>query len=331
MSWWVFGVLALFAVILVVLQIGELDRFVALARGAKPGWLLLAAALQALTYVCAASVWHAALARVAAPRPLHSLVPLGVAKLFTDQALPSGGISGTFLVIRGLRRRGVPAPLAMSALLVGLLSFYAAYAAAALAALIVLQFHHGVGAAIVVVAALFAIFVVGVPISVLSLRWLPDGPWIDRLRRVPGAAPLLEAIAAAPTDPLRDPLLMAKTTALQLAIFLLDGATLYVMLRALNQAASPFSAFASFMLADVVATLGPIPLGLGVFEGVSVAMLNMTGASLEAALAATLLLRGFTFWLPMAPGLWLARRELGGAVPADLALRNTGGRRARSD
>jgi len=30
----------------------------------------------------------------------------------------------------------------------------------------------------------------------------------------------------------------------------------------------------------------------------------------EAALAATLLLRGLTFWLPMVPGLWLARREM---------------------
>ena len=31
---------------------------------------------------------------------------------------------------------------------------------------------------------------------------------------------------------------------------------------------------------------------------------------LEAALTATLLLRGLTFWLPMVPGLWLTRREL---------------------
>jgi hypothetical protein len=34
--------------------------------------------------------------------------------------------------------------------------------------------------------------------------------------------------------------------------------------------------------------------------------------AVEPALAATLLLRGFTFWLPMLPGLWLARRELRG-------------------
>src|SRR4029077_7979535 len=41
------------------------------------------------------------------------------------------------------------------------------------------------------------------------------------------------------------------------------------------------------------------------------------GVAIEAALAATLLLRGLTFWLPMVPGLWLARREIEpGGTPA---------------
>jgi hypothetical protein len=31
---------------------------------------------------------------------------------------------------------------------------------------------------------------------------------------------------------------------------------------------------------------------------------------LDAALAATLLLRALTFWLPMLPGIWLARLEI---------------------
>jgi len=39
------------------------------------------------------------------------------------------------------------------------------------------------------------------------------------------------------------------------------------------------------------------------------------GVEVEAALAATLLLRGLTFWLPMVPGLWLARREMAAFQP----------------
>jgi glycosyltransferase 2 family protein len=55
----------------------------------------------------------------------------------------------------------------------------------------------------------------------------------------------------------------------------------------------------------------PIPLGLGTFETACVGMLALLGVAIESALTATLLLRGLTFWLPMVPGLWLARREIG--------------------
>jgi len=45
-------------------------------------------------------------------------------------------------------------------------------------------------------------------------------------------------------------------------------------------------------------------------------MLHVHGIALEPAMAATLLLRGFSFWLPMAPGLWIARREMLQQQPA---------------
>ena len=54
----------------------------------------------------------------------------------------------------------------------------------------------------------------------------------------------------------------------------------------------------------------PVPLGLGSFEVTCVALLSMLGVTLEAAFTATLLLRGFTLWLPMIPGLWLTKSEM---------------------
>ena len=39
-------------------------------------------------------------------------------------------------------------------------------------------------------------------------------------------------------------------------------------------------------------------------------MLTLLGIAIESALAATLLLRWLTFWIPMLPGLWLARLGL---------------------
>jgi hypothetical protein len=70
------------------------------------------------------------------------------------------------------------------------------------------------------------------------------------------------------------------------------------------------TAFVGFMLASIVATIGPVPAGLGTFEASAVGVLSLLGIDVETALAATLLLRGLTFWIPMLPGMFFARREL---------------------
>ena len=146
---WAFGVLALAAVVLVVTRIGELQHFVALARNATPLWLLAGLALQALTYAAAAAVWHVALRRAGVRRSFLSLLPLGLAKLFADQVVPSGGLSGVLLVMRAMARRQVPRPSVLAILLVGLISYYAAYVLAALAAVAMLGFFRAVGPAII--------------------------------------------------------------------------------------------------------------------------------------------------------------------------------------
>ncbi len=139
--------------------------------------------------------------------------------------------------------------------------------------------------------------------------------WGNRLparwaRRLPGAALLLKAIAEAPTGLLHDPNLLAEIVTLEFVVFALDALTLWLAFRGLGDSPAIWIAFVSFIVASMAATLGPIPLGLGTFEAACVGMLSLPGVAIETALAATLLLRGFTFWLPILPGLWLARRAI---------------------
>jgi len=126
---WVFGLLTLFALVLVVLHFGTIEQFTRLAWAARPEWFLLSCVAQVATYGCASLVWRQALRRAGHPRSLSTLVPLGIAKLFTDQVVPSGGVSGAILVARGLARRGVPTIVTMAVLLVGLVSYFGAYLA----------------------------------------------------------------------------------------------------------------------------------------------------------------------------------------------------------
>jgi uncharacterized membrane protein YbhN (UPF0104 family) len=307
---WVFGLLTLVALVLVVLHFGTIEQFTRLALAAQPEWFILACVAQAATYVSASMVWRQVLRRAGYPRSLWTLIPLGIAKRFTDQVVPSGGVSGAILVAKGLTRRGVPTNPAMEVLLVGLVAYFGAYLASVLTSLAILWLHGRVNAALFVVVAVFVAIVISIPSGVLWMkRWANRLPtaW---LRRLPGTALLLGAISRAPTDLLRDPVLLAETISLEIAVFVFDALTLWLVFRALGDTPAIWVAFVSFIMASVAATIGPIPLGLGTFEAACVGMLSLLGVAIEAALAATLLLRGLTFWLPMVPGLWLAKREI---------------------
>ena len=307
---WTSGLLTLLALLLVVLHVGTIEQFTLLAWAARPDWFLLACVAQAATYVCAALVWRQVLLRAGHARSLGTLVPLGIAKLFTDQVVPSSGVSGAILVARGLARRRVPTHVVAAALLVGLVAYFAAYLASVLISLAILWEHDRANAGLLAVVAVFVAIVVAIPAFVLWMkRWgrRLSAVWV---RRFPGAAYLLKAIAEAPTELLRDPVLLIETVILELAVFGLDALTLWLAFRALGNDPAPWIPFVSFIMASMAATLGPIPLGLGTFEAACVGMLSLLGVAIEAALAATLILRGLTFWLPMVPGLWLARREI---------------------
>ncbi|MBI1181175.1 MAG: UPF0104 family protein [Alphaproteobacteria bacterium] len=312
---WVFGILALSAIIVVVLHFGQMRRFTELAQRAQPGWLVLAAVVQVPTYLSQGAVWWLTLRRCGHPVTLRSLSGLAIAKLFTDQAVPTGGLSGILLVVQALVRRGVAAPIAMATLVVGIVSFYAAYMLVVFASLALLWTHHDVKPALLWGVTGFVAFSLAIPTAVLWLGRLGrNGPprW---LRRIPGVSRILDVAAKAPTRQLRDPPLVAKAILLHVSILALDGLTLWCCLRAVGDGASLWVAGAAFAMASVAATIGPIPLGLGTFEAGAVGMLSLLHVEVEAALAATLLFRGLTFWLPMLPGLWFARREMRSHAP----------------
>jgi uncharacterized membrane protein YbhN (UPF0104 family) len=224
-----------------------------------------------------------------------------------DQLIPSGGMSGTVLVVRALDRRGIRRGTSMAAVVVDLVSYYAAYVAALIIALGIVWAYGGLTLYIILPAVIFAPVAAGIPAALVLVsrgRRLPR--W---LRRLPIVGPGFRALAEAAPGIAHDGGLIARCMGLQAAIFLLDAGTLWVMLAALGLSVDPAPVFASFVLSTLARTLGPVPGGLGIFEAASVATLNLMGVPIAAGLASTLLFRGFSFWLPMVPGLILARRE----------------------
>jgi len=303
---WFIGILLLAGVIATVTHLGEIKHFAKLAHEAEPKWLLVGLLLQFGTYVCTAAVWKRALHYVNIRQSFLSLVPLAFAKLFADQAMPSSGASGISFFIAALKRRGVPTELCMAMMLVSLVAYYVAYLTVALASLALLWFYHAIHIWILLLVVLFCLVAVAIPAGALLLQHaIPK-----LLTRLPNVRNLLQGFTHAPKLLLRNRPLVATSILLYVAIFLLDAATLWIMLLAMGQNVSFLVALPSFVVSSITAMLSPIPLGLGIFEASSTGMLSALGVPVEAAITSTLLLRGFTLWLPMLPGLWLARKEL---------------------
>ncbi|HEY0722230.1 MAG TPA: lysylphosphatidylglycerol synthase transmembrane domain-containing protein [Gammaproteobacteria bacterium] len=305
------GLLILFGLVAAVTHLGDIEHFVALMQKAEPQWLALALLLQLATYFSLAVLWQRALLLGGGVRlPLRSLVPLGLAKLFSDQAMPTGGMSGTAFLVAALHRRGVAVDLCMAISLLSLVAYYAAYLLFTLASVALLWLHHAMQPWIVIVTLLFGLVAVAIPAGALWLQSHGKQLLPRVVLRIPGLKAMLQGLAQTSGALVHERSLLLVATALHGSVFLLDSLTLWVMLQAIGQTVSFWVVLPSFILASVVATLGPVPLGLGTFEASCVTMLGALGVPIEAALTATLLLRGLTLWLPMLPGLWLTRRIL---------------------
>ncbi len=308
---WFIGMAVLAGLIVFVLHFSDIGVFLAAIRTADPMWLALAAACQAATYCCAAGVWWCVLRRTGNQRSLFSLLGLALVELFANQAVPTGGLSGSLMVIRGLVRRGIETPVAMTALLVAALSYYSAYLLVVIIAFILLWYVGDLSQAWLSLLTAFVAVILLLVTAVLLLtrsrgRFVPRtvSSW-QPIRRT------VKILSDVRIDLLKDGRVIFEAVGFQAAVFLFDAATLWCASLAVGMSLDASRVFTSFVLASVVATLSPIPLGLGSFEGTSTAMLHLLGGgSLEASLAATLILRGLTLWLPMLPGLWLIRREV---------------------
>lgn len=307
---WVPGVLVLGALVWLVLGHLTEERAVAdLFARARPHWLVVAAALQVVTYLTVGETWRIPLAAAGHCFGRLRLARLALLKLTVDQAVPTGGASGTIFMIHRLRRLGVPSDVLGATMLIVLVGYYIAYGAGVVVALGILWALHDVAVLVAIVATVFATLAAALPLVLVwrasrsgwrPPRWLARVPWLRGL--------VTETSVVAPGLLARSRL-YAGTTSGSFLTMVLDALTLMATLAAVGTRPDAFACFAALVMASVAATIGIMPGGLGTFEAGSVAVLTATGTAPAAALGATLLLRGFTFWIPMLPGALLLRRH----------------------
>ena len=311
-SWrtWFLAILLIGALAFAAFHWGDVKKFAKLVSQAEPLWLLAAFATQLLTYVALAVEWHLVLRACECDTKFVKLLPLTLTKHFADQMVPTAGMSGNVVVVDRLRTLGASKKVAVGAVILTIISYYASYAICAVGVLFLLWLMNADNWVMTGLIAAFLVVAAGIPSLALWLQKKGERAIPKWLRQFGPVRELFEMIGQAPAKLVRSRALISQLSALNGITFALDGLTMQMCLFALGVKIPFASAFVAFIMASIVVTLGPIPMGLGSFEAVSIGTLRLTGVPFEAALSATLLFRGFTLWLPLLPGMVAARRDL---------------------
>ncbi len=310
-SRWFIGFLVIGALVLLVRNHTEPERFARIAEHARPAWLLLAVVLQLATYPCTVLIWKYVIRKMGGHSPtLGKLVRLAVAELFADQTIPSGGMSGTVLVVSSLKKHGVEQRAAVGAVVSSLVGYYVAQLVGVIAAFIVLLLYGRFGGweATASTIAFIGALVMPIPLVVTLVGALNKLP--KRVQRIRAIADIREHVNDAPRECVFSPAVLAVSALSRFAVIVLDGATLAISLVAIGKPMPLVEVISAYTLAYVVGSVTFLPGGLGTFEVASTTLLTSIGVPFSAAGAATLLMRGLSFWLPMIPGVWFTRREV---------------------
>ena len=263
------------------------------------GWVVVAAVLVGLTYPLAAGgVVAATDGPGGSRRPFLPVLATAVASSFTGRLLPEYGPAG--LAVHQLVRSGQDRRTALDRL-----------TTLDSASPVV----HGVVLVLVGIVALGADHATGHP-----LRW-EWAVWLALLVAVViGLVDAPRRYATLVVRPDRrslarlwsmteDPVRLAGMVASALALALVNALVVLAAVRAFGAAGSVGPVLLVGLLVPVIVVVAPTPDGAGLVEAFLVLGLIWAGLGAGAAVAAMVLVRLVTFWIPMLPG-WIALRRL---------------------
>ena len=305
---WALAAVLVAAAVGAVLHFGEVKYFADILRHARPLWLLAAAGLQSLTYLFVAIGWWIVLRAAGSKIPIPKLFELSLAKMFTDQAVPAAGLGGSLLMVDRLIAAGVPRGHAAAALILSTIGYYSGFTVLALTALLLLWLFGKANVILIGVVAVFLLISFAIPAAWLWLSRRGERPLPKRLQKIKALRSLMETMGEAPAELLRNGGLIVRLAFFNAMVFVADAATLSVCLMAVGQHPKVLASYVALIVAQMVVIIGPVPMGLGTFEGTCTGTLRLLGIGFEPALTATLLLRFFTLWLPLLPGMVVVRR-----------------------
>ena len=296
-------------------QLAGVGRALRILEQISPPYIAGALAFQAISVLSHAQVVQQTLEIFGSSVRFLTVLEISLASSFATLFVPSVGLSGLALRCRYLGERGFSLEATGVAF-----TIEAVGQAAAHAAMVTIAFAYrsaqGRQPPWTFLALVLSVLLLTAASLVLLLAKPARRDWryrilhgVNRLRRRQDRPPIDEATLEHRLTDLRRSVAAVGTDAgLRLMLGnigrnLAAALALYLTLLALNQRVPLSAVVLSYSLSDVLGGLSSLPAGLLVTETSLSALLNRAGAPLAMAVAATLVSRLITVWLPRGLGL----------------------------
>jgi uncharacterized protein (TIRG00374 family) len=304
----VFAVGSLIGVWLIIGVLSGAGGALEAIKGASWGWVAVAFVLAQTSQV--AEAW-ALLGAVVGQLPFGRCVALEISNAFTS--LVGGDVAVFAIRVRFFQRQGYDTEAAVSS---GAIASTASWIVKGLLFLVALPFSaltfeassgSGGGHKTAVWIILAVIIAAGIAAALISL--VPRVRLLVSRRVRPHLVNIWTNIKAIAVEPRKIVYVLAGSTLAQLVIVLALGASLH----AVGQHASLATLITVNTLAAIIGGAVPVPGGAGVIEAGLIAGLTSAGIPQDQAVAAVLIQRLFTAYLPLVWGFatltWMRRRE----------------------
>lgn len=326
--WRAIGILSAVTLVavLALIRAGEVSSVWQALSGADPRWLGVAVLTQVLPYLALTRIYASLFGQQGYPQPLGLLGRVATVVLTINRVLPTMGVTSSVYLVTTLRRRGIPEARILVVHTLEIVSYTVAFAIVTTWGVLVLvtrsvieQVEILVPVALAAAGGCFLLrWLRRRGLKPMLLRWAFAGNRViggilpirafriteERIERFINEVWHGARLAATRPD------WFGRAVLWQLASLGGDCLTIACALAALGAPTHPNTIVIAFAAATALAAISFLPGGAGSFEAAMVVVLVRRDIPFEVALAATLIFRGLTFWLPLAVSpLLFARRE----------------------
>lgn len=326
-----FYFITLAVLIIIYIRLSEIKLIASIFAKSNLGWIAAIIIIQLYVYYFQALNYREVLRIKDLEVNAKELYPMSFVVQFLNQALPSAGLSGQVFFIQYLKKYGLSIAEGIGRAFLEIMTLWMAMGSFFIISSVMILKGGAIANVPELRFVIYAfVFLAIIAVSVFFLiqrkkrsrlaRWVTD--WLHchfekkqgrRDKKTAGHFSHVEMIFEQFKDSLNFRFLQTKAKSFWMAFFwqcmiiLAHVITLYFISFAIGHPISFRLAFIVFSLVRFIAMIAFVPGALGIFEGSMTLILISFGVATGPALAMTLILRAFTFWLPMPVG-WVLYR-----------------------